>query len=375
VAYQGVLYTVDVDILKPDTGYLSVIERPSTIVSKGTSRQSSSGSHSPSTHSYTEPLSEGEEDDDADLSVAKDEDKRTGLSGDEVKAAIAYREQMLKERREEDEAKGVTPSKEKEKEKSRINFEAEGNNEDDGSPETSEVGRRRKPKHHREKSTISATLKTRTLSIDPLAPSSAFDETLKTKLRGARDARRRAEESGNGYRDNENDEGGNSETEGENPALGGIKPGADDRILERNWSAPAGKKIAVPVRIEPKVYFAAERTFLVRSRFPCDLSRFRFSDHLQKWLNTAVFIGSIATTLLNFIPPDDPRGLISAWFFTLAALLSIAYAAGIFLYRSYRLRERRADGLYYDKYGPTVLCFVLFAALATNIGLRVSEMI
>lgn len=269
MAYQGVLYTVDVDILKPDTGYLSVIERPSTIVSKDTSRQSSSGSHSPSTHSYTEPLSEGEEDDDADLSVAKDEDKRTGLSGDEVKAAIAYREQMLKEKREEDEAKPVTPSKEKEKEKSRSNFEAEGNNEEDGLPETSEVGRRRRPKHHREKSTISAALKTRTLSIDPLAPSSAFDETLKTKLRGARDARRRAEESGNGYRDNENDdEGGNSETEGENPALGGIKPGADDRILERNWSAPAGKKIAVPVRIEPKVYFAAERTFLVRSRFP-----------------------------------------------------------------------------------------------------------
>lgn len=348
---------MDVDILKPDTGYLSVIERPSTIVSKGTSRQSSAGSHSPSTPSYTEPLSEGEEDDDADLSIAKDEDKRTGLSGDEVKAAIAFREQMLKERREEDEAKGVTSSKEKEKEKSRSNFEAEGNNEEDESPETSEVGRRRKPKHHREKSTISSTLKTRTLSIDPLAPSSAFDETLKTKLRGARDARRRAEESGNGYRDNENnDEGGNSETEGENPALGGIKPGADDRILERNWSAPAGKKIAVPVRIEPKVYFAAERTFL-------------------KWLNNAVFIGSIATTLLNFIPPDDPRGLISAWFFTFAALLSIAYAAGIFLYRSYRLRERRADGLYYDKYGPTVLCFVLFLALATNIGLRASEML
>ncbi len=27
--------------------------------------------------------------------------------------------------------------------------------------------------------------------------------------------------------------------------------------------APPGKKIAIPVRIEPKVYFAAERTFLV----------------------------------------------------------------------------------------------------------------
>lgn len=74
------------------------------------------------------------------------------------------------------------------------------------------------------------------------------------------------------------------------------------------------------------------------------------------------------------MPADDPRGLISAAFFTLAALLAIAYSAGIFVYRSYMLRDRRASGLYYDKYGPTILCAVLFLALATNVGLRVSEM-
>jgi len=130
---------------------------------------------------------------------------------------------------------------------------------------------------------------------------------------------------------------------------------ADDRILERNVRAPAGKRISIPVRIEPKVYFAAERTFL-------------------KWLSNAVFISSIATTLLNFIPPEDTRGLISAAFFTFTALLSITYAAGIFIYRSYKMRERHVEGLYYDKYGPTVLCGALFLALATNIGLRVSQM-
>jgi hypothetical protein len=75
------------------------------------------------------------------------------------------------------------------------------------------------------------------------------------------------------------------------------------------------------------------------------------------------------------VPPDDRRGLISAAFFTIAALLAIAYSVGIFIYRTYRLRERRAEGLYYDKYGPTALCLVLFLALATNIGLRVSEMV
>ena len=95
---------------------------------------------------------------------------------------------------------------------------------------------------------------------------------------------------------------------------------------------------------------------------------------LQKWLNNAVFIGTIATTLLNFIPPNDGPGLISAALFTFAALLAIAYSAGIFVYRSYKLRERHAEGLYYDKYGPTVLCGVLFVALAANLGLRWSQM-
>lgn len=35
-----------------------------------------------------------------------------------------------------------------------------------------------------------------------------------------------------------------------------------DEIVTRRFQAPPGKKIHVPVRVEPKVYFAAERTFL-----------------------------------------------------------------------------------------------------------------
>jgi hypothetical protein len=81
----------------------------------------------------------------------------------------------------------------------------------------------------------------------------------------------------------------------------------------------------------------------------------------------------IATTLLNFVPPTDSRGLISAAIFTFAALLAIAYSAILFVFRSVRLRARRAEGLYYDKYGPTMLCLVLLAAIGTNLGMRLSE--
>jgi len=277
---------VDTDILKPDTGYLTVIERPSVSSAKHTpDHHSPSGSHST--------------------------DEQSGLSGAEVEAAIAYREQMLKERRKS-EAASSAPKMSKRELKAKKSTLGNGND------------------------------KLRALSIDPLAPSSAFDETLKSRLRRERDARRQQTSDVD-----EDGEAGDDEAETANQG--------DDRVLARDWAAPIGKRIAVPVRIEPKVYFAAERTFL-------------------KWLNIAVFIGSIATTLLNFIPPEDSRGLISAALFTFAALLAIAYSAGIFIYRAYRLRARSAEGLYYDKYGPTALCFAIFAALATNIGLRASEM-
>jgi SPX domain protein involved in polyphosphate accumulation len=313
------------DILKPDTGYLSVIERPTLSVyssSKGTpDRMPSTGTHSPQ-GTYAEPVSEGEEDENDILLPAKDERKRMGLSGTEVEEAIAYRENMLR------------------------NTQAKEVDQNHG--KDSDVNRDGIEQHVRTERTAAPTkrLTAEALSINPLVPASAFDETFKSKIDKAREARRRqVAESTDDVPEFDNQDYGATSTQPD-----------DDRIVSRDWRAPPGKRISVPVRIEPKVYFAAERTFL-------------------KWLNNAVFVGSIATTLLNFIPPDDKRGLISAAFFTVAALISVAYALGIFLYRSRRLREHRADGLYFDKYGPTTLCAVLFMALTANIGLRVSDML
>lgn len=92
-------------------------------------------------------------------------------------------------------------------------------------------------------------------------------------------------------------------------------------------------------------------------------------------MHFAIYIGTIATTLLNFVDPEDTAGLISAGLFTFAALAAIAYSAIIFVYRSYSIRTRKADGMYYDKYGPTILSFLLLGALGANIGLRLREMV
>lgn len=77
VALTLPLNSVDVDILKPDTGALQ-IERPLQTSSRGTSsseRQTSgsSGALTPEhpAHTYTEPVSEGEEDEDMDLAPGR----------------------------------------------------------------------------------------------------------------------------------------------------------------------------------------------------------------------------------------------------------------------------------------------------------------
>jgi hypothetical protein len=178
---------------------------------------------------YTEPVSEGEEDEILNT-PARDEDKRIGVSGEDVKAAIAHREQMLKERRESN-VRGEAPTL------------------DDGGMAYLKQKR----------ASDGSQGKPRALSIDPLALSSKFDETLKDRLRGEHEARERARARVNAdsaVAEDDEEGSGNEEV-------------PDDRILSRDWAAPAGKRIAIPVRIEPKVYFAAERTFLVGS--PCFL--------------------------------------------------------------------------------------------------------
>ncbi|KAI0255140.1 SPX-domain-containing protein [Lactifluus subvellereus] len=297
---------MDVDITKPNTGFMSV-SRPHT---RTPSERRSSGAPTPDATdpdraAYAEPLSEGEGDEDMDLAPARDEGARIGLAGAQAADAIAYREKHLKERVQQ-----PGPSR--------------GRSSDClpvlPAPPTTPAPR---------------PPRLRTLSIDPLVPASTFDERFQDRLRAVKRANEEAEAN-----------------------AGQTSPGSgetgDDRVLTREWRAPLGKRIAIPVRVEPKVYFATERTFL-------------------SWLHFAIYIGTIATTLLNFIPSNDERGLLCAALFTFAALLAIVYSAGIFVYRAQRLRRRRAEGLYYDKYGPTMLCAVLLAALVTNLVLRLSE--
>jgi hypothetical protein len=146
-----------------------------------------------------------------DIAPARDEGARIGLAGSQAADAIAYREKHLKERVQQ-----PGPSRARSTECLPVL----------PAPPTTPAPR---------------PPRVRTLSIDPLIPSSAFDERLQDRLQAIKCA----------HDDETNAAHRNGET-------------GDDRILTREWRAPLGKRIAVPVRIEPKVYFASERTFLVR---------------------------------------------------------------------------------------------------------------
>lgn len=121
----------------------------------------------------------------------------------------------------------------------------------------------------------------------------------------------------------------------------------------RRFAAPKGKRIYVPVRVEPKVYFAAERTFL-------------------SWLEFSIILGSIAATLLNF--GQDYITLASSWAFTVLAALSLLYSLLLYIWRVDKIRKRRdVKRVYYEKWGPSILGLGLVVILMVNFGIRVKE--
>lgn len=129
--------------------------------------------------------------------------------------------------------------------------------------------------------------------------------------------------------------------EGHNPMNG--------TVFERKFRAPPGKRIFVPVRVEPKVYFAAERTFL-------------------SWFEFSIFLSAIAALLLNFGPEPEHHTVwatAGAFGFTAVAVISLMYSMVLYLWRAKAIRERRAIR-YYERVGPTVLCVLMVVAVGVN---------
>ena len=114
-------------------------------------------------------------------------------------------------------------------------------------------------------------------------------------------------------------------------------------------SSSPGKRIALPTRVEPKVFFANERTFL-------------------SWLNFTVILGALAIGMLNF---GDRPAFISAFLFTGVSMLTMIYALVTYHWRAKSIRVRGQAG-FDDRFGPTFLAIILLLAVVVNFVLRIT---
>ena len=133
-------------------------------------------------------------------------------------------------------------------------------------------------------------------------------------------------------------------------ALFGKKPAASptDGLLVRK----------VPVKVEPKVFFANERTFLA-------------------WLHTSVTLASIAIAIIAFSASTPTSSTsITGQVYGLT-LLPVSIAFIIYALRQYTSRagmiRRREPGPYEDTVGPVVLGGALCVSIVANFGLKLWE--
>eukprot|EP01068_Selenidium_serpulae_P016102 Selendium_serpulae@DN6267_c3_g1_i10.p3 len=120
------------------------------------------------------------------------------------------------------------------------------------------------------------------------------------------------------------------------------------------WPRPAQPRSqpihAGAVRVEPKAFFANERTLL-------------------QWMNVAVLISTIGITLLNF---GSRIGRVGGLLLSPVAIFFIVYSFVVYLRRNRKLERKEVVG-YNDQVGPAVLVVCLVVSLSTVLILNIME--
>ncbi|KAH9856622.1 hypothetical protein C2E23DRAFT_808317 [Lenzites betulinus] len=112
------------------------------------------------------------------------------------------------------------------------------------------------------------------------------------------------------------------------------------------------KKIATPIKVEGKVWFANERTWIA-------------------YLQTSVLIGTLALALFNASKDNIARNLAYAY----AGLSVVVLVYGYAVYQHRITMIRRRDPGHFDQIiGPVLISAFLFCAVLVNFILRVREL-
>mmetsp|Transcript_37476 Transcript_37476/g.80732 ORF Transcript_37476/g.80732 Transcript_37476/m.80732 type:complete len:154 (-) Transcript_37476:71-532(-) len=108
----------------------------------------------------------------------------------------------------------------------------------------------------------------------------------------------------------------------------------------------------VPMRVEPKSYFALERTYL-------------------SWMGMAITLGGVSSALVGFSGnnKEEEGKLISSWtidvitcIYTPLAILIMCYALFTYEFRSKFLRKKQM-GFFDDRFGPSIVAILVLLTL------------
>ncbi|KAF9165631.1 vacuolar transporter chaperone [Actinomortierella ambigua] len=112
---------------------------------------------------------------------------------------------------------------------------------------------------------------------------------------------------------------------------------------------PKPKKVTGTLKVEPKVFFANERTFL-------------------KWMSFATLLGTLGVGLYN---AGDNIGRFAGMTLSVTALATLVYAIWLYEKRLTMLRNKD-PGPYDEPVMPTIMCVCLLTAISLNFYLRAS---
>mmetsp|Transcript_66374 Transcript_66374/g.149878 ORF Transcript_66374/g.149878 Transcript_66374/m.149878 type:complete len:141 (-) Transcript_66374:342-764(-) len=105
----------------------------------------------------------------------------------------------------------------------------------------------------------------------------------------------------------------------------------------------------VPVKVEPKVFFANERTYLA-------------------WVHMAVILASMSVGIVALAERETPAGYVAKLYG--ASLMPVAIGFVLYALHNYLKRtamlSRRDPGPYDDAVGPTVMGGLLLAGILAN---------
>lgn len=145
------------------------------------------------------------------------------------------------------------------------------------------------------------------------------------------------------------EEGGGGLLGGFAARVGRIFGGGAARPAAQERAAPHMKPRKVPTKVEPKVFFSNERTFLA-------------------WLHMSVTLASISIAIIAFADHNEWSQLYGLLLLPVAIAFSV-YSLFIYQRRASMIR-RRDPGPYEDRVGPILLSAVLMASIVLQFAVK-----